>query len=196
MRSSFHRRIGMRCQGDALRGSSSMFEQISILGPTERSIVVQTRRGRDIPNSVEVEPDYAARRKYRLLWDKFGRNWKERKPATGTCNCAGHVWANRRTAIFALEGWRLILNDDGYRRLLDSEEPSPGDLVLYLDRQDSGFLHVGEILELREWSAGRIPWVLSKWNSTSGEVMHYVDDVPFHAQFDVRREYWTERPAP
>ena len=173
-----------------------MFDEIKLLGPTERRIVVQTRRRGDIANIVELEPDDAARRKYRLLLEKFGRYWEERKPATGGYNCAGHVWASRRTAIFALEAWRLILRDDGYRRLSDSEEPSPGDLVLYVDRRDNGFLHVGEILEVRTWSGGKKPWVLSKWNSTSGEVMHWVDDVPLHAQFEVRREYWTERPAP
>jgi len=131
-----------------------------------------------------------------LLLDKFGRNWKQRKPATGGYNCAGHVWASRRTAILEPEAWRLILMDDGYRRLPDSEEPSPGDLVLYVDRRDNGFLHVGEILELRESIGRRAPWVLSKWNSTSGEVMHYVHDVPFRMQFDVRCEYWSDRQVP
>jgi hypothetical protein len=106
------------------------------------------------------------------------------------------VWASRRTAICELEAWRFILMDDEYRRLSDSEEPSPGDLVLYVDRQDNGFLHVGQILELREWTGRRVPWVLSKWNSTSGEVMHYVHDVPIRVQFDVRWEYWSDRPVP
>lgn len=172
-----------------------MFDEIIVFGPNDREIVVQTRRGRNVANVVESEPDFAARRKYQLLLETFGRNWEERKPATGGYNCAGHVWASRRTTIPGLEAWRLILSDDGYRRLSDSEEAASADLVLYVDRHDNGLLHVGEILELRSWTGGKVPWVLSKWNSTSGEVMHYVHDVPLHRVFDVRWEYWTDRPA-
>lgn len=92
----------------------------------------------------------------------------------------------------------MILDEDGYRRLGDMERPVAGDLVLYVDNRNSEMLHVGRILRLRAGVADGsppIPWVLSKWNSTSGEVMHRAPDVPFSAQgISHRIEFWTDRP--
>lgn len=138
------------------------------------------------------------RQRYRALLDKYGQRWTKRKPATGIYNCAGHVWASRRTSILDPQDWQVILRDDDYRLLNESEAPVPGDLVLYLDQANREALHVGRILGLSPGVASgaqEIPWVLSKWNSTSGEVMHSVHDVPYHSQgIPVAVEYWTDRP--
>ena len=108
-----------------------MFEQVKLLGPTERSIIVQTRRGTDVKNLVELDPGPREQRVYEQYLQKFGRNWVRRRPPVGVYNCAGHVWASRRTAILE-----------------------------------------------------------------SGEVLHYVHDVPYGRQgFEFRVEYWTDRPA-
>ncbi len=124
----------------------------------------------------------------------------ERKPCCGVYNCAGHVWAGRRTSLFADAAREMILADDGYRRLGPKEGSLPGDLVIYRDPQ-VGFLHVGAILEMREGlgpASPKIAWVLSKWDSASGEFMHYAHHVPPWDQqgFSVVVEVWTDRPLP
>ena len=87
------RQAGDRCRWPLLVGNA-MFEELRLLGSTEKSIVVQTRKGTPIDNLVEIEPGEAEGRRYRLLLEKYGRHWEERKPATGVYNCAGHVWAS------------------------------------------------------------------------------------------------------
>jgi hypothetical protein len=174
-----------------------MFEELRLLGPTERNIVVQTRKGTSIENVIEAEPGEPEQRRYQLLLKRIGQNWRERKPAAGVYNCAGHVWASRRTSILADDAWRTILQEDGYRRLSDTESPVAGDLVIYRDSTNQSFNHVGAILELCEGVAlgsPRVPRVLSKWNSTSGEVIHLSRDVPYDLQ-SVTIEYWTDCPA-
>ncbi|MBN1591187.1 MAG: hypothetical protein JW888_16865 [Pirellulales bacterium] len=138
-----------------------------------------------------------------MLLEKYGKNWTRRKPAVGGYNCAGHVWASRRTAILETEHWKTILRDDGYRRLAGTEEPHVGDLILYVDKADDkaddDYLHVAQIVELREGvtaTSPQVPWVLSKWDSTSGEAIHNAYDVPYGRQeFTIDREYWTDRPV-
>src|SRR3990167_6609841 len=156
-----------------------MFEETRLLGATERSIVVQTRTGKNVKNLVELEPGPRELRRYRAILDKFGTHCVERKPPTGAYNCAGHVWASRRTAILESDQWELILREDGYRRLSPGREPSPGDLALYRDSEHGDVLHVAEMLELRTGigpGTPKKPWLLSKLDSTSGEVMHYESD--------------------
>jgi hypothetical protein len=183
-----------------------MFEQWRLLGSTERSIVVQTHKGRNIENIVEVEAGEHERRKYELLLRQYGRSWEHRKPATGIYNCVGHVWASRRTMVLKNLDLqvKMILDDDGYRRVNEQAEPvMPGDVVIYRERgrgEDDGFIHVGIVHELREGvspRSPRIPWVLSKWDSTSGEVLHHFMDVPFEKQgFPFVCEFRTDRPMP
>jgi hypothetical protein len=176
-----------------------MLDSFGFLGSGERSIIVQTRAGRNIDNVVEFEPDSRAHRRYRLVLDKYGSGWAKRKPATGVYNCAGHVWASRRTTLSRAAQWPLILQDDGYRRLRSDEPPLAGDLALYVDDENNDIIHVGLILEMRQGftaETARIPWVLSKLDSTFGEVMHFVYDVTkFYADlgFRIRVEYWTDR---
>ena len=175
-----------------------MFEELKLLGPTERSIVVQTRKGTSVENLIEVDPGEPAQRRYKLLLERFGQNWKERKPAVGVYNCAGHVWASRRTSILADNVWRIILKEDGYRSLSDTELPVAGDLVLYVDEKNGQYLHVGMIMEMSDGvspESPKIPKVLSKLNSAFGEVVHNERDVPYGKQgISARVEYWTDRP--
>ena len=194
------------CYLGQFRGTIDVFEEARLLGSTEKSIRLQTQKGTDIPNLIELEPGEQQRRVYRLFRETFGKRWKERKPVTGVYNCAGHVWASRRTAILAKEDtedtavWRLILEEDGYRRLPEGEHPCSGDLVLYFDREKGWYLHVGEVLWPQKGIAEGsppIPLVLSKWNSVSGETIHSAFDVPYSQQgYDLQIEFWTDRPAP
>jgi hypothetical protein len=173
-----------------------MFEQQLSLGSTERRIVLQTHKGTPIGNEIEYPADERAVRKFQLLLNEHKR-WEARKPATGVYNCVGHVWASRRTMV-----WReierfvtIILADDGYRKIdKDKESICPGDVVLYWQDDDpTKFIHVGIVHEMRPGVSDRfrIPWVLSKWDSTSGEALHHFDDVPFKEYI---LEFWTDRP--
>ena len=184
--------------GGSLLGRPFMFEELRLLGSTEQSIVVQTRKGTNVKNVIELDPGDRELRVYDLLLRKSGGNWVRRKPPTGVYNCAGHVWASRRTSILEEDQWRLSLAEDGYRRLSEAEAPAPDDLVLYVDADSNGFLHVARILELRSGigsDSHPLAWVLSKRDSISGEAMHFDHDVShLHQGFRVRTEYWTDRP--
>lgn len=178
-----------------------MFESLFILGPTERSIVVETRKGSRIRNFIAPEPEHQHRQSYRLLLKKHGKHWIERKAPTGVYNCTGHVWASRRTALSEEKEWWLILDEDGYRRLAEGESPVPDDLVLYLAQPEREIMHVARIVEVRPGVAAGspgIPWAVSKWDAKSGEVMHSAYDVPYEAQYGSRGfklgiEFWSDR---
>lgn len=174
-----------------------MFELQRLRGPRDRGIALQTRTGRDIPNSLGVELAERHYRLYEKLLSRHGRNWQQRRPPCGGYNCAGHVWASRRACIYEESDWWMILSEDGFRK---TREPVPDDLVLYVEKEQ-GILHIGRVVALRSGVAQgsrRIPWVVSKWSDASGEVCHFEHDHPFHdlnLGFDVTIEYWTDRPA-
>ncbi|HWE36572.1 MAG TPA: hypothetical protein VG406_08400 [Isosphaeraceae bacterium] len=171
-----------------------------MLGPTRRSIALQTHRGSDIKNEIAPGPEERHVRKYRLLFERFRPRWTERKPPSGAYNCVGHVWACRRTAVFDdLERQiTVICRADGYRAIDRLREPlAVGDLATYWEaaRGHRTFWHVGVISELRPGLAAGsppIPYVLSKWDDTSGEVLHNYADHPFPDGIEV--EFWTDRP--
>ena len=176
-----------------------MFEVAASLGNTEKSIALATRKGRAIQNFVELHPPPAhSIRQYELLVRKHGSRWRERKPPTGWYNCAGHVWASRRTAIFEPEEYVAIIADDGYHRLDPNEPVVVGDIAVYVDL-DSGdeILHVGRVFGtgpgIAEGSKP-IPLVISKWNSTCGESLHEAHDVPYNKDFNLEVRYFTDRP--
>ncbi len=43
-------------------------------------------------------------------------------------------------------------------------------------------------------TSARIPWVISKWNSTSGESLHEVYDVHYRKDFNLEVRFYTDRP--
>ncbi|HEY2910873.1 MAG TPA: hypothetical protein VGI99_11545 [Gemmataceae bacterium] len=184
-----------------------MFEAQRILGDTRRSIIVQTRAGTPIANEITLDPIEKQIEAFHQLAGKHP-GWEVRKPPVGGYNCAGHVWASRRTGLFDdLDAAALtILKEDGYRLLSETEEPQRGDLVLYWESLNPrrSLYHVGVVFELRpslqlagaaqEVSPRRIPWILSKLDAFSGEVLHNMNQVYFYpgAQYSV--EHWTDRP--
>ncbi len=183
-----------------------MFEYQKLLGSTERRIIVETKKTRSIDNSIALPPGEHELLRWQRNKKDLGRFWDERKPPCGEYNCAGHVWASRRTAIYNDEEWKKIIVDDGYRPLVSGEEPKIGDLVLY-GNEKNGFIHVGQVVELRKLqissisdvnSQKGIPWILSKWDDASGEYLHNVNDIElFRRNFpDIKIEYMTDRPRP
>jgi hypothetical protein len=178
----------------------SMFEHLRLLKPGETGIVLQTRLGHNIKNAIDIDPDETHVRRFQGLVHKFG--WNERKPATGGYNCVGHIWACRRTGVFddVEDQLNLIFKDDGYRVIDPAKESLvPGDLATYWRPAypRPTFLHVGMIVEMRQGltpQSPRIPWVLSKIDSTSGEVFHGVQNIEFIKGVNHLVIYWTDRP--
>lgn len=173
-----------------------MFDGPVILGGDDRGIVVETHKGTRIANCIAAHPTEDRIQRYRGFLNKFGEHWQERRSATGIYNCAGHVWASRRTSIYEDEAWRKILEDDAYRLLPAGEPPAPGDLVLYVDEEEK-FIHVARVVALEPpvgEGGSPIPRVISKWNDSFGEVIHRAPDVPYaRIGYDCRIEIWTDR---
>ena len=172
-----------------------MFDHIHLLGPQESSIVVQTRRGTELDNVIEVSPSTMDQRKYQKWFERHGRGWRSRKPITGIYNCAGHVWASRRTSLTNHRQWRRILEEDDFA---ETDTPIADDVVLYVDEDNDEIIHVARVVGLREGitpESSEIPWVVSKWGPISGEAIHFAHDVPYGRDgYRFRIEYWTDRP--
>lgn len=174
-----------------------MFEDLRLALPEPRSIALQTHLGNDIENEVAVDPvpQHAI--------DKFNRlagrhpHWNVRKSPIGVYNCFGHVWASRRTAVYENfdEAVLKVRHDDRYRTVdWESEIPAVDDVACYWESLDPyrGCNHVGRVISVQPRANGLPPLILilSKWDDTTGEVVHEALDHPFK---DVRLEYWTDR---
>lgn len=176
-----------------------MLSGLNLLGTPEQSIVLETRLGNRVLNAQSAGPDQNARGMFNLHCKNHPR-WEIRKDPCGIYNCYGHVWGSRRTAIFSSAEIKKIIQDDGYRLLPVDEKPQRGDLILYyfLEGPDP-LAHVGLVCELRYplddkgGTAGKsAPWILSKLNTDSGEVIHHYDD-PVYGKGSYRYEFWTDR---
>jgi len=176
-----------------------MFELAAILGNTEREILLATFKNRKINNAVHPDPTDLDKRRYALFVNKYrGASCKERKPITGIYNCAGHVWASRRTSIFEPAEWTKILEEDGYRQLKQRENLLPGDIAVYVRDDNNEIWHVARVCGLAPGltrESEPFAEVISKWGSISGEFLHLVHDVPFGAQgFPCEIRFCTDRP--
>lgn len=175
-----------------------MFQLLKLGGTPESGIALATRGGTPIPNCQAPNISSASIRKFRRLLQNHNL-WHERKPPCGLYNCFGHVWASRRTAIYEQTAVELIFREDRYRPLRSNESPECGDVVLYCcSGQHRSILHVGLVCELRRLISANmqvglpIPWVLSKWDDSSGEVLHQFNDIPWK-QNEVTIAFLTER---
>jgi hypothetical protein len=170
-----------------------MFGDVNILGTPPRGIKLQTRRGNDIANEAALAPEARHIRSFQDLLTVFNR-WEVRCDPIGIYNCAGHVWASRRTSIYDDFAYRLIIDDDGYREISEANV-RPGDITIYLDEEDREIYHVGLVVEMRELVVGgstRVPWVLSKLGDSMGEVLHSAYDFRL-PNYSLRPRFWTER---
>jgi hypothetical protein len=173
-----------------------MFEVAHIIGSPRSSIVLQTRLGNPIENVIEPEIGFPEINKFELLKKMHGANWEIRRPATGRYNCAGLVFANRRTSIMEPKLYEKIFADDGYRKFSGSNDTRSGDIVSYFDVSTNEIMHLGLIVRFAVGFGGNIsiPWALSKWNSATGEVVHSIYEVPYRKS-EYRIDFWTDRPA-
>ncbi len=176
-----------------------MFETIKLASKKKWEIPLATRLGNRIENELPPPPDQTTLVAHRRISEAF-KEWKERAALAVGYNCAGHVWASRRTAIYEPSEWNKILTDDFYDDV-DPNDVREGDLVIYYDKES--FLHVGEIIAVdtiqgfRISSSAPIPKILSKWDQYSGEYIHSLRDVPFKKAFpDFQTRFVTERGRP
>jgi hypothetical protein len=173
-----------------------LFNHQRLLGSTIKGIRLDTRKGVEIKNQIEPPPSDQNLKREQILLERWGGNWKQRVGPRGVYNCAAHVWASRRTSIIEESEWIKIYDHDSYRTLNVDETPEPGDLIIYAD-EGCGFLHVGLIIGLEPGLSKHskpIPKVLSKWDSASGEYIHYPPHVPFRVHFpEFQWKYWTDR---
>lgn len=173
-----------------------MFDVQKLIGQNRQSLRLDTRTGQHIKNEIAPPPTQQLLDREEKLFNKFGAKWTKRIGPYGIYNCAGLVWASRRTAIYDDPEWDKIYQDDEYRELNSSELPMPGDLAIY-SQSEVGYIHVGQVLSLEPGLSpkGRpIPKILSKWSDVSGEYIHFPRDVPFRVHFsDFQLKYWTDR---
>jgi len=171
-----------------------MFEDYEGTFTASRSISLATHEDNPVDNEVALPPDDGSRRQALALEERFEDVWTRRKPPCGVYNCAGHVWASRRTAIYGWGEIEKILTDDGYTKI-PVRECESGDLAFY--DTDETWIHVGRIVRKVEGTDEGIrpsTIVLSKWDDKSGEYIHQENDVPFREDFpDYDIEYYTDR---
>lgn len=110
---------------------------------------------------------------------------------TAFYNCLGMALASRRTAV-DITKLSVILRDDGYRRIPESEAVE-GDLVEY--RRGGIPQHVGIVWDLKDISplGNRSTielWVLSQWGE-DGEYLHKAREV--HSIYGTELFFWSER---
>ena len=101
----------------------------------------------------------------------------------------GLVFAARRTGI-DVDHVHWLLEEDDYQKLLDSEAPSVGDIVLY-SHERHGITHIGIILEFKSHpqKPGEFETrVLSKWGAPGAEYIHPIDHVP--EDYGEPAEFW------
>ena len=173
--------------------------EIALTGTPRRSIAVQTTKGTNINNYVAPDVGQLDINFYHGAILGKHPDWIHRKDATGTYNCAGMVWASRRTCLYRPEDWEIILHDDGYRLVATTEDAHIGDVVVYRSTADREIIHVARVCG-RERVAFRgstiaILYALSKWDNKCGEDVHKVDDVNLSGGTAYAIEIWTDRPA-
>src|SRR5579884_3544505 len=127
-----------------------MFDAIILDGTRETEFLLLTRNRSKIGNT-PAAPQVDASEWER--WKRVNRNgiqFEIRKEACGVYNCAGLVWANRRTAIYESAEYELILREDGYRKIVGEEKVQLGDIVVCRLSNDTKIVHVGVIILFKD----------------------------------------------
>ncbi len=114
------------------------------------------------------------------------------RSVSGVYNCAGLVFASRRTVIYRMELLYEILRHDGYRKIGPPPVAMEGDVVIYVEDDTGQPAHIGIIMKIEPRIADATfdTTVLSKWG-LHGEYIHRLECVPeIHGK---PKEFWSER---
>jgi hypothetical protein len=179
-----------------------MFEEQKFFGTKPTMIALETRKGIPISNEQSLDVP-GAQRKFEKLLLKHDA-WSRRVDARPIYNCAGLVWAARRTSIYEDAEFRKIYRDDGYRELLANEEPVISDIAVYHLYDSEKIIHVGVVWSFEpsvtfENGIGTrsvIPMILSKFNDHLGEAIHPLKDIEWPDNKQGKVVFWTDRGSP
>lgn len=167
-------------------------------GTPYRELALETKRGRQVPNSQKPERASEAREAALRLWKDEHPEIRIRS-CSATYNCVGMVFAARRTCVDA-QHVRTFLEDDGYRMLDDQTDLRPGDVVVYKRDESPHVQHVGVVVWRTRLAGPRGEglghgqvWVVSQWGLDL-ECLHYLTDVP--DIYGRPSEFWTDRVMP
>lgn len=146
-----------------------------ILFDTEAdSIRLETRKGTRIENGhgSEITISELAQAK------DLVRKHPNARPRTGCSlyyNCHGLTFASRRTSVFRTADIQLILDEDGYEEVRETEV-LPGDVAAYRE-EDGEIIHSGIVVSCPDRQLG-VPMVCSKWGK-GPETIHSLMDCPY-----------------
>lgn len=179
MPSCFRRRIlrWRNVLAAPVAGPREMLEGIGALSSRPISIRLDTRAGNSIENEQSLPTDTSAESRFSAILRKHS-SWQVRRACSGVYNCFGHVWASRRTSIYESDEVWKILADDQYRQIQPTDVVQ-GDVALYLHEGTEEIWHAAIVIEIKPIynTAGKVPWVLSKWGDAMAEVFHPLEDV-------------------
>ena len=147
-------------------------------GQTRNEIRLDTLKGNKIDNYQIFELSQVEKNQFK---DYSKENYpfaKHRNNPSPIYNCHGMSFASRRTNIDRATEIRMIINDDGYDKI-NIKETLPGDIVLYVKKDDGDIIHSGFLVNC-EHPEGNISniWVVSKWGKFK-EVIHHLFDCPY-----------------
>ena len=131
-----------------------MLSNILLSKSEPSSITVQTRRGRTLENYIAPPTTSIHDKRFRLLLNEHPQ-WEVRKSCVGGYNCAGLVWASRRTCLTSPADWLAILSapdGDGYREVAE-HEAVVGDVVCYI-ASNGEIAHVARICRIDNLYSG------------------------------------------
>lgn len=178
-----------------------MLDSIRLLGTPRAGApyLLYTRENTLVEAFRGVEPSDQCPQRFAAFLDRHPRAMV-RKGITGGYNCAGLVWSSRRAVVPHPPDWQLLLEEDGYR-LIDDSEAAIGDIVVYRDAKSPfDILHIGRLCLMDAMLLGepstthpRIFMVLSKLDGTLGEVVHRKDDIDFFGDAKFTSHVFTDR---
>lgn len=125
-----------------------------------------------------------------LLEHHLGKEYEEyafavpRSSMSPLYNCHGMTFASRRTCIDNSVEIRKILQDDGYKQIIQKDILS-GDIVLYID-SDNEIVHSATIVNVDKTNALPTIRVVSKWGKWK-EYIHDLHNCPYP---DTKKEFW------
>lgn len=149
----------------------------SLSGPSE-GIALETQEGNPITNDQSREIWNRDEKEFERYEDKYGDVTIKRTEPDAGYNCHGLTFGSRRTWIYDSDDLQMIISDDCYHEVDDSEV-LPGDILLYID--ESGDIeHSGIVAKLPSPDdVLSIPTIFRKWGKYA-EILHKANQCPYN----------------
>jgi hypothetical protein len=143
-------------------------------------LIIQTRAGNAIPNERGLKMTDLEVRQW-VAWQQGefpeGQILRVRKLPSGAYNCHGMTFLSRRGFVLDEDAVALVLQDDQYYQIEDSQVRS-GDVILYY-YENGDLEHSGVVAFVDPFETVRVPWILSKWGQ-AGEYLHRYNYCPYN----------------